>query len=299
LSLQDRIRSLQKERDAIILAHNYQIPEIQDIADYLGDSLELSIKASKTEQPTILFCGVTFMAETAKILSPEKEVLIPRRDARCPMADMVTPEDVLRMRKNHPSAAVVSYVNTNVEVKAVSDICCTSANAVKVVESLEADDIIFLPDEHLANYVATQTSKTIIPWKGFCHVHRRIRRDEILEAKRRNPSAVLLVHPECTTDVLDIADEVLSTGGMVRYAKESDATEFLIGTEEGLIHRLRKENPTKKFLPAGTPRICTSMKKIRLDDVARSLSEGVYKVEVEEKVRAQAGRALKRMTEIS
>jgi quinolinate synthase len=299
LNLQEGILSLKKEQGATILAHNYQIPSIQDIADFLGDSLELSIKASKVEAQTIVFCGVTFMAETAKILNPEKRVLVPRKDAKCPMADMATAEEIIKARKEHPDAAVVAYVNTYAEVKAVADVCCTSANAVKIVESIDEDEIIFVPDMHLANYVSSQTKKTIIPWEGYCYVHARILASEVREAKKLHPDAPLLVHPECPTDVIELADEVLSTGGMVRFARESKAREFLIGTEEGLLYRLSKENPGKMFMPAGTPRTCTSMKKITLEDTYQSLAQGRYEIELPENVITEAERSLRRMIDLS
>ena len=299
LGIAEEIIELKEEKDAIILAHNYQIPEIQDLSDFLGDSLELSIKASSVKQSTIVFCGVTFMAETAKILSPGKTVLMPRTDARCPMADMANAREVLDAKARHPGAAVVSYVNTNAEVKAVSDVCCTSANAVKVVEALEEDTIIFVPDKHLAHYVSTKTDKTIIPWEGYCYVHSRMWASEVQEARELHPEAILLVHPECPAEIIEMADEVLSTGGMVKFARQSEAREFLIGTEEGLIHRLRKENPEKDFLPAGSPRTCVDMKKITLEDVRRSLLEGVHPVEIPREIRSGAERSLRRMIELS
>ncbi len=299
LDIAEDITELKDERDAVILAHNYQIPEIQDLADFLGDSLELSITASSVEESTIVFCGVTFMAETAKILSPGKTVLVPRKDARCPMADMASAKEVLEAKARHPDAAVVSYVNTNAEVKAVSDVCCTSANAVKVVEALDEEEIIFVPDKHLAHYVSTQSDKKIIPWKGYCYVHSKMWASEVHEAKELHPEALLLVHPECPAEIIEMADEVLSTGGMVKLARESEAREFLIGTEEGLIYRLRKENPEKDFLPAGTPRTCVDMKKIALEDLHRSLEEGIHVVEIPQEIRSGAERSLRRMIQLS
>ena len=299
MNLEEEILSLKTKLGATILAHNYQIPPIQDLADFLGDSLELSIKATSVDNRTIVFCGVTFMAETAKILNPKKRVLIPRRDAICPMAEMAAAEEIVEARRNHPDAAVVSYVNTRAEVKAESDVCCTSANALKVVDSMEEDEIIFVPDMHLANYVASQTEKTIIPWGGYCYVHARILASEVKDAKALHPDARLLVHPECPTDIIELADEVLSTGGMVRYARESDAREFLIGTEEGLLYRLSKENPGKRFMPAGTPRTCTSMKKITLSDTYESLAQERYEVDLPDETMRRADRALRRMIDIS
>jgi len=293
------IARLKHEKDVLILAHNYQRPEVQDVADFVGDSLELSIKASRAEQQTILFCAVTFMAETAKILSPRKKVLVPRIDARCPMADMVSVGDLIRLKAGHPDAAVVCYVNTNADVKAESDVCCTSANAVKVVQSLDEDEVIFVPDINLAHWVSRQTNKKIIPWKGFCHVHARMRANEVSGARAARPDAVLLVHPECPPDVIDLADQVLSTGGMVRFAARSEAREFLVATEEGILYRMKKENPDKVFMPAGLPRVCSNMKKITLDDVARSLAEERHEISLDESTLARASRALRRMMELS
>jgi len=295
----DKIQSLREELEAVILAHNYQIPEIQEVADFVGDSLELSVKASKVDQDVILFCGVTFMAETAKILCSQKKVIIPRREARCPMADMASAEAIKTARQEHPDAAVVSYVNTNAEVKAVSDVCCTSSNAIKVVESLDEQEIIFVPDINLARYVQRHTTKKIIPWQGFCYVHARFLPSEVKKAKQLHPDALLLVHPECPEEVIDLADEVLSTGGMVRFARESSATEFLIATEEGLLHRLARENPRKRFMAAGVPRICSSMKRIGMDDVVKALLTQRYEVEVPERVRRGAEQALRRMIDVS
>ncbi|TFG92686.1 MAG: quinolinate synthase NadA, partial [Candidatus Atribacteria bacterium] len=266
MNIVEEINKLKKEKNAIILVHNYQRAEIQDIADYLGDSLELAKQASETKARIIVFCGVRFMAETAKILSPEKTVIIPRKDAGCPMADMITAEDLRRLKKNYPDAKVVSYVNTNADVKAESDICCTSANAVKVVKNISAKRIIFTPDRNLAAYCQRYVDKEIIPWNGYCYVHEKIREEEVSLAKEKFPDALLLVHPECNPSVIDLADEVLSTSGMVSFAKKSDKKRFLIGTEEGLIYRLKKENPEKEFYAAGTAKMCRNMKLTTLND---------------------------------
>jgi quinolinate synthase len=267
------IKELKDKKNAVILVHNYQRGEIQDIGDYMGDSLGLSQQAHDTDAEMIVFCGVRFMAETAKILSPEKKVLIPREEAGCPMANMVIPEDVLTLRKEHPHAKVVSYVNTNAGVKAVSDVCCTSANAVNVVKNIDADEVIFLPDKNLGSYVARFTDKKIVLWDGFCYVHDSITKEEVLLAKKKYPQALLLVHPECRAEVIDIADEVLSTSGMLKFAKESGAKSFLIGTEEGILYGLKKQNPGKNFYTAGTPKICSDMKLTRLKDVYLALKE--------------------------
>ncbi|MCK4590444.1 MAG: quinolinate synthase NadA, partial [Candidatus Latescibacteria bacterium] len=256
INIVEEIGRLKEEKEAIILVHNYQRSEIQDIADFLGDSLRLAKEAAKTDARLIIFCGVRFMAETAKILSPEKVVLLPRREAGCPMADMITSEELRALKERNRDAKVVSYVNTNADVKAESDVCCTSANAVKVVENVRARRIIFVPDRNLASYCQRFVHKKMIPWNGYCYVHERITKEEVLLAKKRFPDAPLLVHPECCPEVIDVADEVLSTSGMVDFAKKSAEKRFLIGTEEGLIYRLKKENPEKEFYAAGTPKIC-------------------------------------------
>jgi len=280
MNIVEEINKLKKEKNAIILVHNYQRPEIQDIADFLGDSLGLAKQAAGTKAGIIVFCGVRFMAETAKILSPEKMVLLPRKEAGCPMADMITAEDLRRLKKNRPDAKVVSYVNTNADVKAESDICCTSANAVKVVKNISAEKIIFTPDKNLAAYCQRFTDKEIIPWNGYCHVHERITKEEVILAKENFPDALLLIHPECNPSVIDLADEVLSTSGMVSFAKKSDKKRFLIGTEGGLIYRLKKENPGKEFYSAGTAKMCRNMKLTTLNDVYLSLKEERYPIEL-------------------
>jgi len=265
------ILRLKTEKQAVILAHNYQRPEIQDIADFLGDSLELSRKAAATDAPMIVFCGVRFMAETAKILSPEKTVLLPRLDAGCPMADMADVETLRVMKAAHPKAAVVAYVNSTAEVKAESDVCVTSANALAVVQKLDAEEILFLPDRNLAAYVQRFTGKTVIPWPGFCYVHEQFGREEVLNARRNHPGAVLLAHPECRPEVIDLADQVLSTSGMLKFVRESPAETFIIGTEEGILHRMQVENPGKTFLALGSVKTCMNMKKTRLEDLRLSL----------------------------
>jgi len=292
MNIVEEINKLKKEKNAIILVHNYQRSEIQDIADYLGDSLGLSREAAKTDVNIIVFCGVRFMAETAKILSPGKKVLLPRKEAGCPMADMVTAEDLKRLKGKHPDAKVVSYVNTNADVKAESDICCTSANAVEVVRNLKTERIIFTPDKNLAAYCQRFTNKEIIPWNGYCYVHEKIRKEEVRLAKEKFPDALLLVHPECNPSVIDLADEVLSTSGMVNFVKKSDKKRFLIGTEEGLIYRLKKENPGKEFYAAGTAKMCRNMKLTTLNDVYLSLREERYAIELPEGIIKSAQKAL-------
>ena len=295
MNVQEEITRLKEEKNAIILVHNYQRPKVQDVADYLGDSLGLSREASNTNADMIVFCGVTFMAETAKILSPDKTVLLPRKEAGCPMADMVSSEEVIALREKYPNAKVVSYVNTNADVKAVTDVCCTSSNAVEVVRNIEADRVIFIPDRNLASYVGRFVDKEIIPWDGYCYVHERITKDEVLKAKEKYPDAIVLVHPECNPPVIDIADEVLSTQGMVDFVGESDNKRFLIGTEEGILYRLKKENPDKEFYPAGTPKICQDMKRTTLDDVYLALKDEQYSIEIPNEIISSAKRALEAM----
>lgn len=298
IELKEEIKRLKRERDAVILVHNYQRPEIQEIADYLGDSLDLSRLASKLPQSIIVFCGVKFMAESAKVLSPEKTVLLPRLDAGCPMADMITAEELKEMKKEYPKAKVVCYVNTSADVKAESDICCTSANAVKAVKSLKSKRIIFVPDKNLANYVAEQTKKEIIPWHGYCYVHEFITLSDIKEQKRLHPDARVMVHPETRPEVVKVADYVLGTMGMVNLAKKSIIKEFIVGTEEGLVHRLRKENPGKKFyLPSRKP-ICSNMKKTHLEDLYYGLRDLKFKIEIDKTIIKKAKRALKKMIAI-
>ena len=291
----EEIGRLKEEKKAIILVHNYQRPEIQDIADFLGDSLGLAREAAKTDARLIVFCGVRFMAETAKILSPEKVVLLPRKEAGCPMADMVTRKELRTLKEKYPDAKVVCYVNTNADVKAESDVCCTSANAVKVVKNVGARRIIFVPDKNLASYCQRFVHKEIIPWNDYCYVHERITKEEVLLAEKRFPAAPLLVHPECRPEVVDVADEVLSTSGMVNFAKRSGEKRFLIGTEEGLIYRLKKENPGKEFYAAGIPKVCRNMKLTTLNDVYLALKEERYKVELSEDIMEHSRRSLEGM----
>ncbi len=295
MNIVEEIIKLKKENNAVILVHNYQRPEIQNIADFLGDSLGLSREAAKTDAKIIVFCGVRFMAETAKILSPEKVVLLPRKEAGCPMADMVSTEDLRILKERHPDAKVVSYVNTYADVKAESDICCTSANAVEVIKKVKANKIIFTPDKNLAAYCQSFTHKEIIPWNGYCYVHEKISEKEVRLAKKKFPDALLLVHPECNPSVIDLADEVLSTSGMINFAKKSDKKRFLIGTEEGLIYRLKKENPGKEFYAAGTVKTCQNMKLTALKDVYFAIKEERYQVELPEEIIKRAGKALKAM----
>jgi quinolinate synthase len=294
----EKILSLKQRRKAVILAHNYQLGEVQDIADFVGDSLGLSQNAAKTDAEVIVFCGVHFMAETASILCPDKTVLLPDMDAGCPMADMVTAERLRQRKEELPGATVVCYINSSAEVKAESDICCTSANAVKVVESLDGEEILFVPDQYLGHYVATQTDKKIILWPGFCPPHIRIQPQDITRLKREHPQAKVMVHPECQPEVIALADEVLSTGGMCRFAQQTEANEIIVGTEIGIIHRLRKENRGKKFIPLSEQVICPHMKLITLEKMLWSLEDMTPEVKVPEEIRLKAKAAVDKMLEI-
>jgi len=296
--LKEKIISLKTRRNAVILAHNYQLGEIQDIADFVGDSLELSQKAAKTDADVIVFCGVRFMAETASILSPDKIVLLPDIHAGCPMADMITAEGLRERKRGLPDATVVCYINSSAEVKAESAVCCTSANAVKVIESLDAEEILFVPDQYLGHYVSTRVNKKIVLWPGFCPAHIRIQPQYITNLRQEYPQAKVAVHPECRPEVIALADEVLSTGGLCSYAARSEVKEIIVGTEIGIIHRLRKENPGKKFIPVSEQAICPTMKLITLESVLRSLQEMTPGVKVPEEIRLKAKVAVDKMLEI-
>ncbi len=294
--LKNKINDLKKAKNAVLLAHNYQVEDVQLAADYLGDSLELSRIAAKTDAELIVFAGVKFMAETAKILSPTKKILLPRLDAGCPMADMIVVEDLLELKKNHPKAKVVAYVNSSVEIKAESDACCTSSNAVQVAQNIDAEEIIFIPDRNLGSYVQKMIPhKKLVLFEGYCYVHNRIKRDEIEAMKTRFPHAILMVHPETRMDIIEIADEVLSTGGMLKYAAKSDAKEFIVATEQGLLERMKRENPAKLFYPALRPRICANMKRTSLLDVYDSLTQEKYEIQVDPAIAKKAVKALDEM----
>jgi quinolinate synthase len=290
-----RIAELRGERKAVILAHNYQIGEVQDIADTTGDSLGLSREAARSEAEVIVFCGVHFMAETAAILSPRKTVLLPDAEAGCPMADLITAPELRDWKARYPGRPVVCYVNTTAEVKAESDICCTSSNAVSVVNSVPEEEILFVPDKNLAAYVARQTRKKIIAWDGFCYVHNQIRAADVQAKKREHPEAEVWVHPECRPEVIDLADRVISTGFMVKAARETVAKEVLVGTEVGILHRLRKENPRTAFFPVRDLALCSNMKKITLSKVCRALEEMKYRIEVPAAVSRKARGAIEKM----
>ncbi len=296
--LVEKILKLKKERNAVILVHNYQLGEIQDIADFVGDSLGLSQNAAKTEADIIVFCGVHFMAETAAITCPRMTILLPDRHAGCPMANMITAEQLRQRKKELPNATVVCYINSTAAVKAESDICCTSANAVKVVESIDNDEVLFVPDQYLGHYVSTKTKKKIHLWPGYCPTHVRIQPQDIMQLKRENPQAKVVVHPECRPDVTALADEVMSTGGMIRYAHRNDVPEMIVGTELGIIHRLKKENPGKKFIPVSEQAVCPNMKLITLEKVLWSLEEMRLVVKVSEAIRLKARAAVDKMLAI-
>lgn len=297
--IRDRILELKKKHNAVILAHNYQLPEVQDVAEHLGDSLELSRIATQLDAGMIVFCGVHFMAETASILNPHKKVLLPDLHAGCPMANMITAEQLRELKAKHPKAVVVAYVNTDAEVKAEVDICCTSTNAVKVVSALkDVPEIIFVPDKYLADYVSKQTGKRLISWDGFCPTHVRMLAEDIKREQKLHPKAKVMVHPEARPEVVALADAVRSTSGMCKYVKETEADEFIVGTEIGLIYRLQKENPNKKFYPASPLAICPNMKEITLEKVLWSLEDMQYEVKVPEDIRIKAKKAVDRMLEM-
>jgi len=294
-----KIRELLKQRNAVLLAHNYEPPEIQDVADLCGDSLELSIKAARTDAEVIVFCGVHFMAETASILSPQKTVLTPRLDAGCPMADMIDSIALKSKLELLRSIPVVTYVNSSAAVKALSTTCCTSANVIAVVNSLDADEILMTPDRNLAQYAATNTDKKIHFWEGYCPIHDRLTPKEVRIAKKAHPEAIFMVHPECRPEVVQMADEVASTSGMIRFVKSSKAKEFIIGTEVGLLYPLSQQAPDKLFYPASSEMLCPDMKIISLQDVVDCLETMQGEVKVPEEIRVPALKAVKRMITIT
>lgn len=297
--MQDQIRSLLKKRRAILLAHNYQPPEIQDVADLCGDSLELSIRAAKTDAEVIVFCGVHFMAETASILSPHKTVLLPRHDAGCLMADMITAEALAAKIAALPPMPVVTYVNSTADVKALSTICCTSANVVAVANSLDATEMLMTPDRNLAMYAAARTGKKIHIWDGYCPTHERLTTADVQAARDAHPGAVFMAHPECRPEILEIADVIASTSGMIRHAQASDAQAFIVGTELGILHPMKKANPDKQFFPASEKMICKNMKKISLADIVNCLETMQGEIKVPEDIRIPALKAVQRMVDLS
>jgi len=295
-----RIDALRRERRAVILVHNYQLGEVQDVADFTGDSLDLSRKAAATDAQVIVFCGVHFMAETAKILSPEKTVLLPDPESGCPMAEMIDGAGLRKMKAEHPGAVAVCYVNSTAEVKAECDVCCTSANAEKVVATIPPErEVLFVPDKYLGGHVMRRSGRKMTLWPGFCPTHARILPEHVERRKREHPGAIVLAHPECRAEVTALADEVLSTGGMIRHVRESPAATFVIATEVGILHRLQRENPDKTFVPVTEQAICPNMKRITLDKVLWALERMETRIEVPEDVRVRAEAALRRMLDVA
>ena len=298
-TVQKKIRQLVEKRNAVILVHNYQRSEVQEIADLCGDSLELSIKASQTDAEVIVFCGVHFMAETASILCPDKKVLLPVLDAGCPMADMITAKALRDRKQEMPDATVISYVNTTAEVKAESDICCTSANAVRVAASIDPDVEIFMtPDKNLAQYTQHNTDRKISYWEGYCPIHNNLTVEQVMKVKKAHPEALFLAHPECPPEILELADEIRSTSGMLAYVTESEKKEFIIGTETGILYPMSKANPDKIFIPADPDMVCDDMKKTGLTDILRALEDLQPEVKVSEEIRVKAKGAVDRMLAI-
>lgn len=299
-SLKKKIAKLKKSRNAVIIVHNYQRDEIQEIADISGDSLALSQAAVRTDADTIVFCGVQFMAESASILNPGKKVLLPVMEAGCPLADMITPEKLKAKKAQHPGAAVVCYVNSSAEVKAESDIACTSSNAIEVVRSLKEKDVIFVPDKNLGRYVQSKVpEKNMILWEGFCPTHIRVQEEDIVKTKASHPGAEVVAHPECSPEVLSFADHICSTGGMFTYVKKSPIKEFIIATESGMLYKLQKENPDKRFYLPTPHLVCAHMKLITLGWVANSLEKLVYEIKVADDVREKAKKTLERMLAVT
>jgi len=296
--LRKKIAGLKEKLGAVIIVHNYQRPEVQDIADFVGDSLELSRRCTEVDAETIVFCGVRFMAETAAILNPDRTVLLSEGSAGCPMADMITVDQLKEWKQRYPGAQVVCYVNSTAGVKAESYICCTSANGVKVVNSVASDEIIFVPDQNLGHFISTQTEKRMLLYPGFCYVHHRLKPEQVKLAKKRHPEAQVIVHPECRPEVIALSDAALSTSQMLRYVKASSHRSFIIGTEEGLLHRLRQENPDKSFYLLTNSQICRDMKKTTLEVVVRTMEFRENVITVPEEVRVRAKQAVERMLEV-
>ncbi|MDF7806039.1 quinolinate synthase NadA [Pontiellaceae bacterium B12219] len=299
-SIEERIQELKRERGAIIIAHNYQPDEVQAIADFTGDSLELSRKAAELDEEVIVFCGVHFMAETAAILSPEKTILLPDQFAGCPMADMITAEALQAKKAEHPGAVVIAYVNTSAAVKAECDLCVTSSNAMKIVSSVPADqEIIFVPDTHLGHYIQEELGREMIIWDGYCPTHSRIREVDVRREKEEHPEAVIMAHPECPLGIREMADQLLSTGQMITFAAESDHKEYIVATEMGMLYRLRNENPTKKFYSVSDRALCPNMKKIDLEKVLWSLEDMQHRITVPKETADKARLSIERMLELS
>lgn len=298
MNITDRIKELKKKKEAIILAHYYQSDEIQEIADFIGDSLELSKKARDTKAKIIVFCGVDFMAGSAKLLSPEKKVLLPVHHATCPMANMITEKDIKGLKKLYPKAKVVTYINSTVEAKKVSDICCTSSNAERVVNSLPDDEIIFVPDKNLGAYIAKSTAKKVILWGGYCCVHNDITKEKAQSAKERYPNALFVVHPECREEVINLADFCGSTAKIIDFVSKSEVKEFIVGTEEGIIYKLKKDNPEKIFYTIDDNVVCSNMKKITLESLLLCLEKEQYEIILDEETIKTASQAVIKMMEI-
>ncbi len=300
MDFKEEIERLKRERNAVILAHNYCRGEVQDLADFTGDSLELARRATKVEADVIVFCGVYFMAETAAILNPAKTVLIPDPSAGCPMADMITGEQLRKLKAQHPGAVAVCYVNSTAEVKAECDLCVTSGNAERVMATVPRDrEILFVPDRHLGSHISGLEGRSYVLWPGYCPTHARLTAKAIADARAAHPGAPVIVHPECTKEVRDAADERLSTGGMCRYAQESAAQTILVGTEVGILHRLRKENPGKTFVPVSEALVCPNMKKTTVENLAAALREMKTRVTVPEEIARRAKRAIDAMLAIA
>lgn len=297
MDIVNKIKKLKQQRNAVILAHNYELPEIHDIADFVGDSLGLSLEASRTNADIIVFCGVRFMAQTAKILSPHKTVLLPDMKAGCPMADMIDAESLKALQKKNPNAITLCYVNTSAEVKALCDYCCTSSNAVKMAKNIlqNHEEIIFIPDKYLAQYVSDQIGRKFITWEGFCPTHARILPENIIQTKKLHPQAKVLVHPECKPEIIKLADVVASTEKMCSYIQNSPETEFIIGTEIGIIHRMKKQNPSKHFYPVSDKAVCPNMKRINLEKVLWSLEDLSYEITIPQDIMDKARLSIERM----
>ncbi len=295
----ERIRTLQREKNAVILAHNYQIAEVQDVADYVGDSLGLAQQAAQTDADVIVFAGVHFMAETAAILSPDKTVLLTDVDAGCPMADMITGDQLRQFKSEHPGVPVVTYVNSSADVKAESDWCCTSSNAVNVVEAVPSDEVLFVPDKYLGHYVSTKTEKKVTTWNGYCPTHSWLSPEDIELARSEHPNAEVLVHPECRPEVVAVSDHALSTGQMIDYATKSSTSEFIIGTEIGIIHQLETKNPQKSFFIASRRLVCPNMKRTTLEKVLWSLEDMSTHITVDPEIAGRSRLAIQRMLDVS
>ena len=299
MNIEERIQSLKKENKAVILAHNYQRPEVQDIADFVGDSLELSLKAKNTDADMVIFCGVRFMAETAKILSPEKIILLPEQNAGCPLADMITVPKLLALKKEHPRVPVVCYINSSVEIKAQSDICVTSANALSIVNSLPEDEVIFIPDQGLGGWLSEKSNKKIILYPGYCPTHYLLKKEDFEKARKEYPGVKIIVHPECPKEIRDLADLVSGTGGMIRLARELSDHRFVIGTEEGMLYRLKKSVPNKEFILLSNKLYCPNMKKTTLDSIERAFLQKQYEILVPEDLALAANKMISRMFGVS